>query len=438
MAEVINGNMEKEESQKVVTAKSMEAAQERTYMENPAKAATPKFAYNETDQIETKISLKIGCIGVGNAGNQAITTLYRNGITNHLFAINTSVNDLSNKVVIDSIPSFIAGKEGRGAGKNREKARELFKQNGRSLFSYKAFSTIINECDVIIVVFATGGGTGSEIGPTILNILQNMLNKTKKVVIAYAITPKKSDSPQAHFNNLESLNEIKKLNIPFICDDLSMMEEENNEVAYEAVLGNFVKYVRTISGEFNLHTGNGMMDQNDMLTTISTPGYQTHYHLEKITQEMIDKSSIQSLIIDQMKKSTCMNIQRDGKIEYIGVITSYPAAMSETSRTGNYSELYKYIGNTARDCFENYGEVNTSTASVHVIMSGMTMPYDRMLISEAVIKEHDAAKKKVTDDVNLDDILGSISDMSGGNSKIQGENEVDANAINTALDNFFN
>lgn len=397
--------------------------------------ASEKPALKE-ETIEAKISLKIGCIGVGNAGNQAITAAYKSGITEYLFAINTSATDLSDKVVVNAIPSFIAGKEGRGAGKNREKAAILFKQNGRSLFAYKAFNAIISECDVIIVVFATGGGTGSKIGPDILTVLQKMLKETKKVIIGYAITPKWSDSPQAHENNIASLNEVKKLDIPYLCDDLAMLEDEPNEVAYEKVLSNFVKYVKTVRGDFNIHTGNGMMDQNDMLTTISAPGYQAHYHLEKVTQENIDKSSIQSLIIEQIKKSSCMNIQRDGRVRYMGVITSYPASMSESSRTGNYSELCKYLGNTPRDTFMNYGETVTNTASVHLLLSGMTMPYDRILVSEQIIKDHKAAEAKAQKDIDLDNLLGKLSD-SEEKSKILGDSEVNSDAVNAALDNFF-
>lgn len=388
-----------------------------------------------TQEIEKLVALKIGNIGVGNAGNQAINMLYHSGITQNLFAINTSTDDLSDKVVAEAVPSFIIGKEGRGAGKDRDKAETLFKENGRDLFDTKAFNAIINDCDVIIVAYATGGGTGSMVGPRLLNILKNMTEGTRKVVIAYCFTPKMSDSPQAHANSINSLNDTIKAGVPVLCDDLATVENLSNNAAYKIVLSNYVEYVKTISGIYSVHTGNGMMDQNDMLTAISAPGYQAHYHVNRVAQEDLDEHSFQSIIINAIKKSTCMNIQKDGKLDSMGVIASYPASMSDVSKTGNYNELYEYLGNNPRACFENYGETRDSMASAHIILSGMTMPYDRILLSENVVKEHKRAQEKAQNQVDLDKVSAGIS--LDGSSKISGSKDIDATKANKALDGYF-
>lgn len=397
---------------------------------------------NETKKIrpsdvEKQVKLRIACVGVGNAGNQLVSKLYKTGYTNYLFAINTSAKDLSDEIVDESIPSFIAGREGRGAGKNREKAKQLFKENGNDMFSKEQFLRIINECDAVVVAFALGGGTGSYIGPALCGIFSKMMQSSKKFVVAYGISPKLYDSPQSHYNTLCAVSELQNINIPVLIDDLSELESLSFDQAYDTVARNFIEYIRTINGEYCMHSGNGMMDENDMVALISAPGYQAHYHLPKVTAEMVEKKSLQSYLIEQMKNSSSMNIQKDGRIEHMAVITNYPSSMVEKSKTGDYSEIQTYIGNRAKTTFENYGEVNTSTASMHVIISGMSLPWDRLRRSEEIVHEYEEKKAKAGTEVNIAEILAELN-MDDSESKVRGTDGINKEIAKSVLTDFFN
>ena len=64
----------------------------------------------------------------------------------------TKTLSTSRPVVNETIPSFIAGDEARGAGKNRDKAKELFKINGKKLFETPKFSDMVEGSDIVFVV----------------------------------------------------------------------------------------------------------------------------------------------------------------------------------------------------------------------------------------------------------------------------------------------
>ena len=137
-------------------------------------------------KLEKDVRLNVFVIGVGNAGNQTIVYGHKEGM--NVFAVNSSIKDLSDQIVDESIPSFLVGKEARGSGKNVEKGVALFKENGRDLFQSAVFMESCQAADVIVVVSATGGGTGPSVSPEICRILQKMFDT--KIIIYHGITPK--------------------------------------------------------------------------------------------------------------------------------------------------------------------------------------------------------------------------------------------------------
>ena len=119
--------------------------------------------------LEKDVRLNVFVIGVGNAGNQTVVFGQKDGL--NVFAVNSSIKDLSDQIVNSDIPSFIVGKEARGSGKNVEKGKALFKENGRELFKVDTFINSCQKADVIVVVSATGGGTGPSVSPEICRTL---------------------------------------------------------------------------------------------------------------------------------------------------------------------------------------------------------------------------------------------------------------------------
>lgn len=388
------------------------------------------------DFLEDQVKLKVSIIGAGNAGNQIIGRGHKEGYT--VFAINSSVKDLSDEILGESIPSFIIGDEARGAGKNRLKGKELFKINGKKLFNSPVFTNIVEESDIIFVTAGTGGGTGSAVSPEICQLLSMIY--PNKIVIFYGILPKLSDSIMSQNNMIQCLNEIGKAKIPYMLADLAHYENVPNDIAYADIAKHMIDSIGVIAGKFLRQSSYGMIDENDMRVISSEPGYMAAYILNDITPTKIDQKSIQSYMIDRIKNSPAVSIQRDGIVKQLGVIVNCPEELMEASKTGNYSELTNYVG-VPLSIFENYSVNNGTLGQFIVLMSGMNLPYSRILQSKKIIDEHEEKLKRVkeidlTEDVNRLSFLNQHSNMDKlkNNSKIT-TNDKDKEDI---LGNFFN
>lgn len=339
------------------------------------------------ESIDTKVKLKLAIVGIGNAGNQIAVRAYNAGY--NVFAINSSYKDLQDVIVTDEIPGFIIGNEARGAGKVRELANVLFKENGRELFepSSKAgsvFTKLVEESDVIFVVSSTAGGTGSGVAPTLISLLKNMY--PNKIVIYYGICPKLADSPTAQNNFLNCIQEIADLNIPYMLADLAYYEKATNDYAYNMLGKHMITCINTIAGRYINYSTSGMIDENDMRVIISEPGYLATYMLDNVTIDMIENGSVQSQLVNLIKHSPAVDINRDRKVSQMGVIVNTPDEIADTVKTGSYEELNQYVG-TPYGVFENYSINNSSTAQFIIIYSGMNVSQGRIDKARAKIEE---------------------------------------------------
>ncbi len=388
---------------------------------------------NVKGYLEKDVKLKISVIGVGNAGNQVIEKAFKEDYP--VFAINSSIKDLSDSIINEEIPTFIIGNEARGAGKNREKAKELFKLNGKDLFGLSDFVDMVNESDVVFVVAATAGGTGSGVAPELIKLFTTIY--PNKNIIFYGIFPKISDSIMAQANTIQCMSEIDECKIPYLLADLSYYENTPNNVAYDAIGKHVIESLNTIRGDYLNHSNSGMIDENDMRTIIWEPGYMATFMLNNMTMAQVDKMSIQSYMIKQIKNSPAVQIQRDKIIKQLGVIVNCPDEMMETTRTGNYNELTEYIG-IPLSIFENYSVAENSFGQFITILSGMNLPYTRILLCKNKIDQHEELLKR-TKKIDLSSDVNGIEFLNNRSHKIITEKEKDDTKINTSiLDKYFN
>lgn len=386
-------------------------------------------------QLERDVELNVFVIGVGNAGNQTIVFGKKEGM--NVFAINSSIKDLSDQIVDETIPSFIVGSEARGSGKNIEKGKELFRENGRDLFGVDTFMRSCQDADVIVVVSATGGGTGPSVSPEICRILTKMF--PKKVIMYHGITPKNSDSNIAFTNTAYCLNEIKNLNIPYMITDLEYFKDDANDTAFVKADKHVIECIKAISGTHLNMSSSQMIDQNDLKTIISEPGYMATYRVTGITSSMLEKNSMQSMIIDKIRKGPAMMIQKDGISMQMGVVVNCPSDLSEVSRTGNYQEIFDFIGHRPKNgIYENYGVTNGTDGEMIVILSGMTHPINRVNQYIEIVKEQEEFLRK-RKDIDISEDVATITAMvSKTHDKLSSKTTASKEDINNVLDDFFN
>lgn len=385
-------------------------------------------------QLERDVRLNVFVIGVGNAGNQTVVYGKKEGL--NVFAINSSIKDLSDEVVDQSIPSFIIGKEARGSGKNIEKGLELFQKNGKELFQVDSFMSSCQEADVIVVVSATGGGTGPSISPEICSTLTKIF--PKKIIMYHGIAPKNSDSNISFNNTLYCLNEIKKLNIPYGITDLEWFADEPNDTAFVKADKYVVEWIKSISGMYLNLSSSEMIDENDLKSIISEPGYLTVYQAKNITSTALEKKTMQSMLIDEIKKGPAMMIQKDGISAQMGVIINCPDDLSEVTRSGNYGEIFEFIGHKPKKgIYPNYATTNGTSGQMIVILSGMTYPINRINdYIEAIREQDEFLKKKKEIDISEDvEMVSSL--VSNSSEKLSDDTKATKKDIDNVLDSIF-
>ena len=354
-----------------------------------------------TEMLETRAALQISLIGIGNAGNQLLNEAIKHNI--EVFAINSSHADLNNSVVDKSIKSFIVGDEARGAGKNRALALSYLKANGKELMtSVPAFTNMCERSDVIIVASSTAGGTGSGISPAFISLLKHYY--PSKIIMYCGILPRLTDV-KAQENSIRCLSEIDKQNVPYILADLEYYAGVPNDIAYREVQLYIIDCINSIRGKYLNKSSFGMIDENDMRTVISEPGYLSIYNLNKVSQNQLDKESMQQMMIKQIKHSPAVEIMRDGIVHQMAAIINMPENMSDSSKASDYNELINYIGRPLT-IFENYAITQSATGQMVIILSGQTTPYNRISKMNEIVAEYTERANKQKN-FNLDTLCSN-------------------------------
>ena len=342
-----------------------------------------------SEMLETKAALRISLIGIGNAGNQLLNEAIKHNI--EVFAINSSHADLNNSVVDKNIKSFIVGDEARGAGKNRALALSYLKTNGRELMtSVPAFTSMCERSDVIIVASSTAGGTGSGISPAFISLLKQYY--PNKIIMYCGILPRLTDV-KAQENSIRCLSDIAKLEVPYMLADLEYYTGVPNDVAYREVQLYIIDCINSIRGKYLNKSSYGMIDENDMRTIISEPGYLSVYNLNKVAQSQLDNESMQQMMIKKIKKSPAVEIMRDGIVRQMAAIINMPNDMSDSSKASDYEELIGYIGRPLT-IFENYAVTQGATGQMVIILSGQTIPYNRISKMNEIVSEYNEKANK--------------------------------------------
>ena len=399
---------------------------------------------NIIDALKEKVKLKCTVCGVGNAGSQFVDAAYKAGFRN-VFCINSSSKDMDNDVLNANIPCFLVGSDGRGAGMNRNAAKELFKMNYRHLFENQKFVQYCEESDVIVIGTSCSGGTGSGISPIVVKAVKQMY--PNKIVMFYGILPRLTSSDVELSNAMECVAEIEELNksglgIPYMLADLNYYEGISNEVAFVKVVEKMATDIKVIAGDYLNYSKYRMIDENDMKVIISPSGYLSIYKIDNITQQMVDKESIQSMLIKQIKNSPAVEIARDGLVDQMAFIYSVPEDMGDSAKSGDYAEINNYVGRPL-GIFENYAIVRGGTAQVILIVSGQSYPVGKMTtINEIIRSGADARRQKIearkTADSSFNSTYKFLQDSSVSNVDLTGKSKsVDEADKNNILNNLF-
>ncbi len=334
--------------------------------------------------------LSIGVIGMGNCGGQ-MADLVCDKLSVDAFAINASEKDI-NMLRAEEISVIMVG-DGKGTGKNREEAAD-FLLNKINLVQDDSFKEFLDRNDVIFVVSSMGGGFGSG-SCLIMTELLTKLTEGNKAIIPVGVLPFDSEGYTAQSHAIEWLQELEKLDVPYIIYDNNIYGDIPKQQAHQKINFQFAKDICVIRGDYVYNTNSGGIDNRDMLTVVSIPGrivIDTILDLDE--SELVDRSIAKTLEQHLEKESAHAAMVDDKVIKASALMYCFGPELS--SYTGTLKEDIQSIFGPHLNDYDNFSDVNgPGSGTVSLILSGLTSPVLRInrLISRRDKLESEIAGK---------------------------------------------
>lgn len=340
---------------------------------------------------------KLGIVAIGQAGGNIGHLLEQKGF--EIIYINSSKGDLDTINADNSKKYHI--KDGLGCAKDRLTAKNLIRQDYKNIlekiqdkFSDKLF---------IYLIFSTGGGTGSGSSPILAKFLLEHLEKNVGLI---TILPSEKDTLQAHINAFECFQEISKLEKlggTFVIDN-------NTEKNILCINERFVSLFNKIFDYKKYETIKGNIDEAEILKLLNTKGM--------ISLGKCKKEESTSKLINNIKNGIFAPLENDSKIKYLGLFNSI--------RFEN--ELFKKEIGTYIDKFEN-----ASNEETLAILSGLTLPFTRILeMRDKIQKEKDIITRFSDEENPLDNI-----ELDFLNNKTEKKEEIKGKTIDDIFKEYF-
>lgn len=345
--------------------------------------------------------LKASIIGIGNAGGQ-VAALAKEKLNISAVAINSSETDLS--TISDSVPKKLIkcsdGTNIQGAGQNRDMAISMLRDSITELCSDNDINEIMMTSDIVFVVSSAGGGTGSGTAPTFVNVLNKAYPDTKVILIG--IQPVIESAGSAIFNAKQYSEEVCN-----VIDDITYMMYDNTKVAntkipsyavLKKVNEDIVEDIKIIMGFYNTTTQYDSIDDQDDMRLINNPGYMTVASVRNIKEKDLDGATIEDMIIDQIKRNSHVDLQRDRLVNQLGVISHLSEAFAAEFDT-NVPKVREFIGEPPiRHTHTVINENRADENYVMLILTGCSDPIDQFTKLDERMQEINEAQNRKRDD----------------------------------------
>lgn len=338
------------------------------------------------------MTIKVAMLGLGQAGSNiceiAELYQYRTAI------MNTSPEDLESIQLVKS--KLLVGRNG-GAGKDRRVAKSDVKGYFKEITAFVNDKFRDSDIEMIYLVFSSGGGTGSGMGPMVIDILQKMVPHKKFGAIA--VLPSRTESAVAQVNSIECLRELVKLHVPTFIVDNDKFSEQNPSMSRKQL---YDTINNQIIGDFNaiLNTKRdaskyGNIDGKDLIKILSTPGASIISTTMLNVEGLQHGQTLQKQIIDELQYSVYAPIEYDGVTKRMGFIFEVD---DKVTKEIGYDEINREIGSPL-EVFEGFYKPKEGRQTVTTIITGLSFPEGRMkdVTERLELSKDDFAAKKEYD-----------------------------------------
>ncbi|WP_346961352.1 hypothetical protein [Clostridium sp.] len=304
---------------------------------------------------------KIAFIAVGQAGGNIGGLLEKRGFD--VLYINTSKEDLD--IINGNFKYHIS--KGEGCNKNRAKAKQLICEDFDNI--YEEIESKI-EAELIYIIFASGGGTGSGSSPMLAELL---LGEGKNVGLI-TILPDTNESVKAHINSYEcfaEIDDIEGLSSCFILDNKNKNKISINGLFVDA----FCSFINIPEKHKSIK---GNIDKSEIMETLYASGASI----------IVSENTNTNTIIEKFNDNIFAPIEDNKVIKYISI-----------SIAGNtkIEHIQKKVG-IPLDTFKTYNKDKTICC-----LSGLSLPSTRI---KEILKVINANKDNITKNLKSTKIEG--------------------------------
>lgn len=328
-----------------------------------------------------KLKEEIRFLSVGAAGANVTQMMEKKGYK--AYYVNLAKQDLD---LINS-PNKLHIKNGEGASKNRDKAKEVLSES-----IDEVLETLENQITekYVFTVFSLGGGTGSGDGPFLASAIAD--NPDKKVGLVI-ILPSMEESLQTRINAYEALSEIIPLKNSFgsifILDNNKRKDKLSINRSFAGLFDSFINIGNVPSSIY------GVIDIAEQKALLETSGIAM---IHKVAQN--EQSNLLATINDGIYAM----IEPNKKIKYIGL--SQPEAKEDKSPI-EISSVIDVVGQPI-DTYMGYG--NSETV---LYLGGMSFPKTYINnLAESIRSEQEKAEKVMEDDDIVMDNINFLAQKS--------------------------
>lgn len=301
---------------------------------------------------------KIAFIAVGQAGGNIGKIFEEKGYS--VLYMNTSKEDL-NTLTVAKYKYHITG--GEGCNHDRKKAKQLVIDDFDNI-AFKIDNTV--NAELVYVIFASGGGTGSGAGP----MLCDLLIDDGRTVGAITVIPAKEESVKAHINSYECFQELTKIDGLASC---FVMDNDNGDKI--GINDRFVNdFCDFLSVPDTYRSVKGNIDKAEVMETLKSHGMAIVTHL------CADESAE---VINWVKNSTVFApMESDRTVKYIAACLSGDVCISD---------MEMEFG-TPMDTFSTFND----DGDIICCISGLSYPVTRL---EQVYDKVEANKDVVVNNI---------------------------------------
>lgn len=343
--------------------------------------------------------IKVGIIGVGNAGNQVAACAKKAGFK--AIALNSSEKDLA--TVRDILTTVIIGDE-KGAGKDRNTAKSFIKEAIQEVLTSHILDEVILDHDVVMIVSSTGGGTGSGMAPLLQAVLSNTYPEVQFIIVG--IVPTLSESLASQRNSVEYLKEMKMTNPTYMLVDNGKFEGQGTVSMFQRINLELVEDFKVIRGDYQISTPYASIDEKDSMKFYTTPGRLVIGRASGYREKDLDQKSIEQRIIDNVKNGHNVELETDRSVKRSGLIINLTPNLYSTMDT-TMPEVVKAFGEPIEG-FEHLAVADNLESSSIVLLAGLSFPDDRIVKTVQRIDEVQSKlgeeKSSIIDSINIDGI----------------------------------